>query len=101
MAQFPRQGRYGQGVIAWNLNPGERIAGMATGKGTHRITLHLAKLAPKQVRMDAAPVRGRPSNGSSVLELKAGDRIIRLSNPEQYPRPLADVMKKKKKRSGK
>jgi DNA gyrase/topoisomerase IV subunit A len=90
MGQFPKQGRYGQGVIAWSLNTGERLIGLATGKGTHKVTLHLAALAPKQVRLDAAPVRGRPSNGAGVLSLKTGDRILRLTSPEQFPRPISE-----------
>jgi DNA gyrase subunit A len=91
--QFPVQGRYGQGVTSWKLAGGVRLVGMVGGKGTLRITMHLAKLAPKQMRIDDAPLRGRPAQGKSILELKAGDSIVDVHRPFDFPRPLKPVKK--------
>ena len=62
--QFPRQGRYGQGVIAWKLPDDVQVAGVATGKGTRRLTVDFAKMAPKFLRIDEAPQQGRTARGS-------------------------------------
>ncbi len=81
-AEFPRQRRYGQGVVAWKLPKGAALVGGATGKGTQKVVLHLHKLAPKAVRLDAAPVRSRTSvRGVRVVELKAGDSVVWLAAP--------------------
>jgi DNA gyrase subunit A len=74
---FPTQGRYGKGVIAWELPPRVTLAGLASGKGNTVITLHLAKAAPKSTRLDAAPLRKRAAvRGESVVEVKAGDAVM-------------------------
>jgi DNA gyrase subunit A len=74
---FPAQGRYGKGVIAWELPPRVTLVGLASGKGNAIITLHLAKAAPKSTRLDAAPLRKRAAvRGESVVEVKPGDAVI-------------------------
>ena len=74
---FPAQGRYGKGVIAWELPPRVTLVGLASGKGNAIITLHLAKAAPKSTRLDAAPLRRRAAvRGESVVEVKPGDAVI-------------------------
>jgi len=74
---FPAQGRYGKGVIAWELPPRVTLVGLASGKGNAIITLHLAKAAPKSTRLDAAPLRKRAAvRGESVVEIKPGDAVI-------------------------
>ena len=57
--QFPRQGRYGQGVQAWKLPPKVRIAGMLVGEESSKATLFFSKTAPKLARLDVAPLQGR------------------------------------------
>jgi hypothetical protein len=42
--------------------------------------LFLENLAPKSVRLDEAPLLGRPARGKRVVELKAGDRVVGLEN---------------------
>ncbi len=86
--QFPRQGRYGQGVIAWKMSPGQQLAGLATGRDTTRAILHLLKLSAKAVRLDSAPVRTRPAQGKEVVALKAGDRVMAVAVPSIPPRPV-------------
>ena len=94
--QFPKRGRYGTGVVAWKLPVGAQLKGMAIGKGTLRVIVHLSKLAAKAIRLDSAPIRERPENGKTALSLKAGDQILRIVTPMQYPRPV--VAKKPTKR---
>ena len=73
---IPTQGRYGRGVILWNLPKGVTLAGLATGKPNHVATAHLLNLAPKSTRLDAAPVRKRAAvRGDSVVDVKAGDAV--------------------------
>jgi len=73
---FPTQGRYGRGVIAWQLPKGVNLAGTATGKPNHVATVHLLELAPKSTRLDAGPVRKRAAvRGESAVDVKAGDTV--------------------------
>ena len=74
---FPLQGRYGKGVIGWELPARVTLAGLAAGKKNDIVTLHLAKAAPKMTRLDAAPLRKRSAlRGEAVVEVKAGDVIV-------------------------
>jgi DNA gyrase subunit A len=77
---FPAQGRYGKGVIAWELPRGVKLAGMGMGKPNTVVTLHLLKAAPKMTRLDEAPMRKRSSmRGEAVVEVKAGDVVLSLT----------------------
>ena len=81
VSQFPKQGRYGQGVVAWKLPTRVSLVGMVVGKGTARATLFLNRLAPKVVRLDSAPKQGRTARGKVIQELKSGDQIVCLVTP--------------------
>ena len=74
---FPKQGRYGKGVIAWDLPKGVKLAGMVMGKGNWVATLHLFKAAAKSARLDEAKLRKRAATrGEAVVEVKPGDAVI-------------------------
>lgn len=74
---IPIQGRYGRGVVFWNLPKGVTLAGIATGKPNHVATIFLLKAAPKSTRLDAAPVRKRAAvRGEAVVDVKAGDAVL-------------------------
>ncbi len=74
--EFPLQGRYGKGVIAWELPKGVKLAGVAIGKANTIVTLHLLKAAPKMSRLDAAPLRKRSAvRGEYVVDVKPGDAV--------------------------
>jgi DNA gyrase subunit A len=78
-SDFPAQGRYGKGVIVWELPKGVKLAGLALGKPNAVVTLHLLRAAPKMTRLDEAPLRKRSAvRGESVVEVKAGDAVARL-----------------------
>ena len=80
-SDFPTQGRYGRGVILWDLPQGVKLAGLALGKGTHVVTLHLLKAAPKMARLDEAGLKKRAaSRGDSVVEVKPGDGVVTITD---------------------
>ena len=79
--EFPLQGRYGRGVILWDLPLGIKLAGLALGKGTHVITLHLLKAAPKMTRLDEAGLKKRAATrGDVVVEVKPGDTLLSVTD---------------------
>ena len=77
---FPVQGRYGKGVIAWDLSANVRLAGVVTGKPNHMATIHLSKGAPKSTRLDEAGLRKRAATkGDAVVEVKAGEEVVSVN----------------------
>jgi hypothetical protein len=85
--QFPLQGRYGQGVIAWKLPRGVHVVGVMVGKPAARATLTLTGLAPKSIRLDEAPLQNRAARGKKIFELKPTERITGLVQPREISRP--------------
>jgi DNA gyrase subunit A len=78
--EFPVQGRYGKGVVAWDLPNKSTLSAVATGKPNHVLTIHMSKGAPKSARLDAAAVRKRASSkGDLVVEVKPGETITALA----------------------
>ncbi len=85
--EFPVQGRYGRGVILWDMPPGVKLAGLAFGKANAVVTLHLLKAAAKQSRLDEAPLRKRSATrGEAVVDVKPGDSIIGLTSGWAFSR---------------
>ncbi|GAB4454253.1 MAG: DNA gyrase subunit A [Anaerolineales bacterium] len=77
---FPVQGRYGKGVIAWELTGKTRLAGVVSDKPNHMATVHLSKGAPKSTRLDAAGLRKRAaSKGDVVVEVKPGEEVVSVN----------------------
>ncbi len=77
---FPTQGRYGKGVIAWDLGTKERLVGVISDKPNHLATIHLSKGAPKSTRLDAAGLRKRASaKGDVVVEVKPGEEAVSVN----------------------
>ncbi len=80
VSEFPLQGRYGKGVIAWELPLGVTLAGMTVGKGTSTVTIHLLKSAAKSARLDEAGLKKRATvRGDVVAEVKPGDAVTHLT----------------------
>jgi DNA gyrase subunit A len=91
---FPAQGRYGKGVIGWELPARVTLAGMAAGKKNDIVTLHLAKAAPKMTRLDAATLRKRSAvRGDAVVEVKAGDAVVSITEEWMLERYVTTVKK--------
>jgi len=77
---FPLQGRYGKGVIAWDLPDKVRIAGVVADKPNHMATIHLSKGAPKSTRLDEAGIRKRAATkGDAVVEVKHGEEVVSIN----------------------
>jgi len=82
ISDFPSQGRFGKGVIAWDLPTHTPLIGFAIGKGNGIVTLHLLKAAAKSSRLDAAVVRKRAAlSGDSIVEIKPGDQVLGIAAP--------------------
>jgi DNA gyrase subunit A len=97
---FPVQGRYGKGVIAWELARGVKLAGLAMGKPNAIVTLHLLKAASKMARLDDAPLRKRSAmRGEAVVEVKAGDGLLGLTEAWTVERFVLLVKKEEKKKT--
>ena len=68
--EFPVQGRYGRGVIAWDLSEKVRLAGVVVDKPNHMATIHLTKGAPKSTRLDEASIRKRAATkGDAIVDI--------------------------------
>ena len=97
--EFPIQGRYGKGVIAWDLPRGVKLAGMAMGKGNWVATVHLLKAAAKSHRLDEAQLRKRAATrGDALVEIKAGDAVTHVTlgwMVDKYVSKKAEEPKKK------
>jgi DNA gyrase subunit A len=77
---FPVQGRYGKGVIAWDLPDKARVAGVVADKPNHMATIHLSKGAPKSTRLDEAGIRKRAATkGDVVVEVKPGEEVVSIN----------------------
>jgi hypothetical protein len=81
-------------VIAWELPRGVRLAGLGMGKPNTIVTLHLLKAAAKQSRLDEAPLRKRAAvRGETVVEVKAGDAVLSLTEAWAVERFVAELKK--------
>ncbi len=95
LKEFPVQGRYGKGVIAWELPSGVSLAGLAIGKPNHTVTLHLRKAAAKQTRLDEAGLKKRATvRGDVVVEVKPGDSLVGLTDGWMVEKYVAVAGKK-------
>jgi DNA gyrase subunit A len=81
ISEFPLQGRYGQGVIACRLAQSAQLVGMMVGKGALRGTLHFSRAASRFMRLDEAPLKNRTARGDAVVEVKAGDHLLAITEP--------------------
>jgi len=102
--EFPRQGRYGKGVVAWDLPKKVNIAGVVSGKPNHMATIHLSKGAPKSTRLDAVTIRKRAATkGDTVVEIKAGDEVLSVNvgwSVEKFVKTVKEEKKEVKKKEG-
>jgi len=97
---FPVQGRYGKGVIVWDLPRGVKLVGLGMGKPNAIVTLHLLKAAPKMARLDEAPLRKRSAlRGDSVVEVKPGDLLLGLTESWAVERFVVVGKKEEKKKT--
>jgi DNA gyrase subunit A len=77
--QFPRQGRYGKGVLAWKSGEEVNLVGAATGLSNQRATAYLKKAASRSIRLGDAIRRNRAASGNPLFPVKENDEVIGLS----------------------
>jgi len=95
--EFPTQGRYGKGVVAWPLPRKVTIAGVASGKPNHIATIHTSKGAPKSARLDAAGVRKRAATkGDALVDVKSGETVTSVIVAWTIDRFVKTVKEEKK-----
>ncbi len=75
LKQFPRQGRYGKGVIAWKSSEKVEFAGAAAGEEKDRAVIRFNQGTPRSLRFGDVPRRARASVGKQVFELSTKTRI--------------------------
>jgi DNA gyrase subunit A len=80
--EFPRQGRYGQGVAACKQVKGSQINGLLIGSRTQMGIIHLEKSPARQIRLDVIPAAKRSRAGHEVVELKSGDAVVGITPME-------------------
>jgi DNA gyrase subunit A len=105
-SQFPVQGRYGKGVLAWKCASGPQLAGAVLGQEDDRVAIHSSRGAARSLRVGDAPRRTRGAAGKSLIEVKDSDRVVRVSAgqprsevlapPEHEPAPKKAASKKGK-----
>ncbi len=78
LADFPTQGRYGKGVLAWKSNDPSPIAGAMLGEPADRATAVMAHRADRSIRLGDAKSLSRPAAGQPLFEVEGGDRVVRL-----------------------
>jgi hypothetical protein len=91
------QGRYGKGVIAWDISEKIRLAGAVADKPNHMATIHLTKAAPKSTRLDEAGIRKRAATkGDVVVEVKPGEEVVSVNvgwTVEKFVEEVKEVKK--------
>jgi DNA gyrase subunit A len=106
LSQFPVQGRYGKGVLAWKCAGGLQLAGATLGQEDDRVAIHSSRAAARSLRVGDAPRRTRGAAGKTLIEVKDSDRVVRLAAgqprpevklpPEPEPPPKKPASKKGK-----
>jgi DNA gyrase subunit A len=97
---FPVQGRYGKGVIAWDLPGKVRLAGVVADKPNHMATIHLTKGAPKSTRLDEVAIRKRAATrGDVVVDVKPGEEVVSVNVGWTVERFVEEVKEVKKRSS--
>jgi DNA gyrase subunit A len=96
--EFPLQGRYGKGVIAWDISEKIRLAGAVADKPNHMATIHLTKGAPKSTRLDEAGIRKRAATkGDVIVEVKPGEEVVSVNvgwTVEKFVEEVKEVKKR-------
>jgi DNA gyrase subunit A len=96
LKQFPRQGRYGKGVIAWKSGEVVELSGAALGEEKDRAVIRFSRGAPRSLRFGDAPRRARASAGKQLFELGTNIKVKSVSPTSGRPSQESVPVKKKK-----
>jgi DNA gyrase subunit A len=91
-SQYPVQGRYGKGVLAWKSGENVRLVGATIGLSEHRATAFLQRAAARSVRIGDAVRRNRAASGNPLFPVKDTDQV-RLLTPVIPLPPLPNPTK--------
>jgi DNA gyrase subunit A len=84
IADYPVQGRYGQGVITIKFrDKSQHLAAAAAGSLDDNLVVVTNKSKPKYMRLGLAPRVGRNVPGDSVIALGATERVVRAVMPKK------------------
>jgi DNA gyrase subunit A len=85
LKQFPRQGRYGKGVIAWKSGEPFELSGAALGEEKDRAVIRFSRGAPRSLRFGDVPRRARASAGKQLFELSKNIKVKSVSPTSGRP----------------
>lgn len=97
--KFPKQGRYGKGVLAWKSGEDVSLAGGVFGDPEDRAIAHLTKGAARSIRFSDAPRRVRASAGKQLFEVPAGVEVIEITSV--IGRPMFELIQPRAESPGK
>lgn len=83
--QYPRQGRYGKGVLAWKSGEEVNLAGAVIATSDQRATAYLKRAAARSVRIGDSVRRNRAASGNPLFPLSENDQVLSLSGVIQRP----------------
>jgi len=78
-SQYPVQGRYGKGVLAWKSGENVHLVGAAIGLAEQRATAFLQRAAARSVRIGDAVRRNRAAVGNPIFPVKDNDQVLTLT----------------------
>ena len=82
LAEYPTQGRRGQGVISVRLGTSEsRLAGACVVQANDSVILSTEKGAAKTIRAKNAPRKGRAALGQEIVALREQDFVVTVIVP--------------------
>lgn len=83
--EYPRQGRYGQGVITMKLaDRNTLLAAAALGALDDSLIVVTSRGKPKHMRLGLAPRAGRNTQGDSVVALGPDEYVVHVVAPRAY-----------------
>jgi DNA gyrase subunit A len=79
--EFPLQGRYGQGVIAINMDPAARVAAAAIGVPDDPLTIVTSRSKHRSMRLGLVPRQVRNAPGVASVSVGPNERVVRIVAP--------------------
>jgi len=94
-SEFPVQGRYGKGVLAWKSGENIRLVGAVIGLSELRATALLKRAAARSVRIGDAVRRNRAAIGNPLFPVNENDQVIALTPVMPHPKLQSPTVKRK------
>ncbi|MCL4561361.1 MAG: DNA gyrase subunit A [Chloroflexi bacterium] len=96
LGDFPLQGRYGQGAVAWKFSRDATLVGVAASSIISRGIAHLSTGEAPIFKLNSAAVKARTAQGERLLALKPGEKVLfftevnepaQANPPAEKPKP--------------